>query len=361
MIRLSLALAPIAALMSMLLLTGCLAKKTESTDLASFSFAQSNLLIHSIADSCVSVIDTDTKKAIGNIRNEYFRPAFDFDVTDKGDLYLPLNGDFDTTEKEVVLVSLTDGVQTTVPVNYAPERVFLGDGEYSLLSHNAILEHAPGEFFDMTVMSNDGTSQLYSTELPGIVKDAVLAKNVAYIALQDFKNRTNHALLEFDLKERKVQRTFPLPAKPKSLIRSVHNPDVFYVSLSRFNPNGGCTNAPPAEIMEISINMDQSRTVAKLHWPGKLLEQKQDHLLVTEECAGAGTRLRQIDIHTGQTVREREVGKNPFDLITLPDDTVAVTIASESKVIFLDSETLEIEREVELVCKRPQGMKLYRP
>ena len=340
-----------------LVISGCSTLSVQKTDIPSFPFANTNLLVSSIPDRCISVINVDTKEEIGAIKHDEFRLVQDFAVTDNNYLYLPLNADPETLEKRVLLLSLTEDLTSSIEVNDGPVQVRLGNGEYSLLTHNAITEN-PGHF-DVTIMSKNGERQLYTVQMPGLVKDVLLRNNMAYLALEDWKDMTNHQLIEFDLSQRKQIRSLPLPAPPVSLTASAYEPNVLYVALQRLSNEGSCMDAPLSEILEVRLDSYTSRTITKLSWPGKLVELDQEHVLVAEYCGGNEEHLRKVNIKTGQVVQERVVGASPFDLFLLPDNTIAATITDEDKVVFLEPTTLAIQKEVKLSCVLPRVMQLY--
>lgn len=347
-----------AAILLSLLTTSCWSlNRTEIKSLAQPLPAQS-VLASSVVDNCISVVDAATRTLVGEVKYPQLALIQTFDVRPDAQLLLPINGDWQVTGNEIDAFNLTTGrITSSAQVGYAPQRIASQGGSYTIVTHNS---PNPARNFPATILSHDGTQVSHEIELPGLATDVAVRENIAYIAIQDVIYNRQHALLVYDMREREIEMLYSLPYIPSSVEISRYHPNVIYVSALRLPPEGSTKcNAELSEIMRIQLDEEEMKVVGMVLMPNDIIEIDERHLLISEGCLQRSQSIRLLDVETGQVVKEQEIGLSPYNMVKVPDDSVAISLSESDQIAFVDTQTLEVTDRIDLMCQSPRALRFW--
>lgn len=342
-------------LTAFILFSGCQPQQSTSSSLR--ELPPLALLTLSTADSCISVLNADTQVLAGEIRNPDFHKAYSFNLSENGNLFLPLSGEYTQSFKEVLVLDLfTNKELAKITTPESPYLLSIGSGQYGFITHNVIY---PNNQTEASAIDAVRHTLLYQIKLDGIANDVLVSGNFAYIAIEALTPNQPQGLLIYDITTRSEIQFFEMADRPMSITLSKYFPDRVYVALHQPQVGDSYCDAEPSDIIQVDTKTGEQQVIGRVVLPTDLVEVDENHLLISESCFGRGKHIRLLDITKQEVVREVAIGTDPSTIVKLSDELVAISVKEDMEVAFVRLPDLEVVSRVSVNCKWPLNMVLW--
>jgi len=310
------------------------------------------LFVLSVVDSCVMVIDVQTKKLIGTIQSSEFNKTTDIEVTSSGLLYLPLHGDAEGFYKKMLIIDPSKGsIVKWLSVPYVPTTIGISSSDILFVGHN--LDKLVRGCYDLSIVDAKTHKLIKQLEVKGYVNDIDFKGKIAYIALGATSENVQHGILVYDIKKYKQIGFYALPYEPISIAIDRVSSNL-YATLFIPDKNSPCGER--GEIIKLNMKKNNVKKIKNISSPGPIVLTDNGNLITGDYCEEVAGYLSLINPNTGKIIKRRLIGKGINDICKVSHGIIAVTVLNESTVIFFDMLNLNEINKISLPCKWPEAM-----